>query len=89
LPVPLPLPFADGDPVPGGVALAVGALADVASACFVLPGGVAGFEDVVGVGCCAVVGVACVTVVVAFFFAAGFELVCAVVAFARLAVLDC
>jgi len=84
----LPLPFADGDPVSGGVAPAVGASADVASACFVLPGAVAGFEDVVGSGCCAVVGAGCGTVV-AFFFTVGFEFVCAVVAFARLAVLDC
>ena len=92
----MPFPFPDGDPVSGGVASTVGASADVASACLVLPDGVAGFEDVVGSGCCAVVGVGCSAVVgsacgtvVAVFFAAGFEFACAVVAFARLAVLDC
>ena len=95
-PLPFPLPFADGDPVSGCVASTVGASADVASACLVFPDGVAGFEDVVGLGCCAVVGLGCCAVVgfacgtvVAVFFAAGFEFVCAVVALARVAVLDC
>ena len=87
MPLLLPFPFAGCDPGSAGVGSTVGASADVA-ACFVAPGGVASFGDVVGSGCCAVVGVACVTVV-AFFFVAGFEFVCAVVAFARLPVLDC